>query len=52
MKKRVYEAADFVAQGNNESREEALRRLGVSPQCGFAAFFREAISSIHSAVVS
>ena len=37
MKKRVYEAADFVAEGNNESREEALQRLGVSPQCGFAS---------------
>ena len=37
MKKRVYEAADFVAEGNNESRQEALRRLGVSPQCGFAS---------------
>ena len=37
MKKRVYNAADFVAEGNNESREEALRRLGVSPQCGFAS---------------
>lgn len=37
MKKRVYQAADFVAQGNNETREEALERLGVSPQCGFAS---------------
>ena len=37
MKKRVYEAADFVAEGNSESREEALMRLGVSPQCGFAS---------------
>ena len=37
MKKRVYEAADFVAEGNHESREEALQRLGVSPQCGFAS---------------
>lgn len=37
MKKRVYNAADFVAEGNNESREEALQRLGVSPQCGFAS---------------
>ena len=37
MKKRVYDAADFVAEGNNQSREEALQRLGVSPQCGFAS---------------
>ena len=33
MKKRVYDAADFVAEGNNESRQEGLKRLGVSPQC-------------------
>ena len=37
MKKRVYDAADFIAEGNNQSREEALQRLGVSPQCGFAS---------------
>lgn len=37
MKKRVYQAADFVAEGNAETREEALKRLGVSPQCGFAS---------------
>ncbi|MDI1488070.1 MAG: hypothetical protein OHK93_007344 [Ramalina farinacea] len=39
MKERVYKAADFVAEGNGESREEALKRLGVSPQCGFASHF-------------
>ena len=37
MKKRVYEAAKFVAEGSNESEKEALQRLGVSPQCGFAS---------------
>ena len=37
MKKKVYQAADFVAQGNDESRQAALQRLGVSPQCGFAS---------------
>ena len=37
MRNRVFQAADFVAQGNGESREEALQRLGVSPQCGFAS---------------
>ena len=37
MKERVYEAADFVADGNKESQKEALQRLGVSPQCGFAS---------------
>ncbi|KAF2087249.1 5-methyltetrahydropteroyltriglutamate-homocysteine methyltransferase [Saccharata proteae CBS 121410] len=37
MKRRVYEAADTVAKGNGETREQALKRLGVSPQCGFAS---------------
>ncbi|MCJ1254935.1 hypothetical protein MMC24_002751 [Lignoscripta atroalba] len=37
MKKRVFQAADFVAEGNNETQKEALQRLGVSPQCGFAS---------------
>ena len=37
MKKRVYQAADFAAEGANESRKDALKRLGVSPQCGFAS---------------
>jgi len=34
---RVNQAADFIAKGNGESREEALQRVGVSPQCGFAS---------------
>ena len=34
---RVNQAADFIAQGNNETREESLQRVGVSPQCGFAS---------------
>lgn len=37
MVDRVYKAADFVAEGSEQSREEALQRLGVSPQCGFAS---------------
>ena len=37
LKKRVYEAADIVAGGNGESRDDALKRMGVSPQCGFAS---------------
>ncbi|KAM7186866.1 methyltetrahydropteroyltriglutamate-homocysteine s-methyltransferase [Naviculisporaceae sp. PSN 640] len=37
MKKRVYEAADWVAKGAGQTREEALKRMGVSPQCGFAS---------------
>jgi len=36
MKERVFKAAEMVAQGGG-SREEALGRLGVSPQCGFAS---------------
>ncbi|EAU35199.1 conserved hypothetical protein [Aspergillus terreus NIH2624] len=37
MKKRVYDAAKFIAEGNNISVEEALDQVGVSPQCGFAS---------------
>ncbi|KAM0809197.1 putative Cobalamin-independent methionine synthase MetE C-terminal/archaeal domain-containing protein [Seiridium cardinale] len=37
LKERVYQAADVVAQGAGQSREEALKRMGVSPQCGFAS---------------
>ncbi|KAK3672405.1 hypothetical protein LTR78_007712 [Recurvomyces mirabilis] len=37
MKERIHKAAEFVAAGSGESKEEALQRLGVSPQCGFAS---------------
>jgi len=37
MVDRILKAADFVAEGSGQSREEALQRLGVSPQCGFAS---------------
>lgn len=37
MKRRIYEAADIMAKGAGQSREEALNRMGVSPQCGFAS---------------
>ena len=37
MKERVYAAADFVAMGAGQSREQALERVGVSAQCGFAS---------------
>ncbi|TGO90014.1 hypothetical protein BPOR_0083g00150 [Botrytis porri] len=37
MKARVMEAADIVAKGAGQTREEVLKRLGVSPQCGFAS---------------
>ena len=36
MKGRVFKAADVIAEGSGESREEALRRVCVSPQCGFS----------------
>ncbi|KAF9074750.1 hypothetical protein BDP27DRAFT_1213806 [Rhodocollybia butyracea] len=37
MKRRVYEAAEIIAKGNNETKEDSLRRICVSPQCGFAS---------------
>ncbi|RPA89829.1 UROD/MetE-like protein [Choiromyces venosus 120613-1] len=37
LKQRVYSAAEIMAQGNAESKEEALSRICVSPQCGFAS---------------
>ena len=37
MIERVYKAADYVAEGSKQTREEALSRLSVSPQCGFAS---------------
>jgi methionine synthase II (cobalamin-independent) len=37
LKARVYAAADVVASGAGQSREQALQRMGVSPQCGFAS---------------
>ena len=36
MKGRVYRAADVIAEGQGASRETALRRVCVSPQCGFS----------------
>ena len=37
MVKRVNQAADFIAEGTGQSREQALLQIGVSPQCGFAS---------------
>ncbi|ODO01940.1 hypothetical protein L198_02670 [Cryptococcus wingfieldii CBS 7118] len=37
MKNRVFEAADVMAKGVGQTREQALERVGVSPQCGFAS---------------
>jgi methionine synthase II (cobalamin-independent) len=36
MKQRIYKAAEFVAKGSGETREDALKRICVSPQCGFS----------------
>ncbi|KAF1927628.1 UROD/MetE-like protein [Didymella exigua CBS 183.55] len=37
LKQRIYAAADVIAKGQGETRDEALKRTGVSPQCGFAS---------------
>lgn len=37
MERRVKEAAKFMAQGSGESEKEAMKRISVSPQCGFAS---------------
>ena len=37
MKERLYAAADVIAKGAGQTREQALDRIGVSPQCGFAS---------------
>ncbi|KAI4211093.1 MAG: hypothetical protein LQ351_006101 [Letrouitia transgressa] len=37
MRERVFKAADIIAQGNRETRDQALGRMAVSPQCGFAS---------------
>ncbi|GME64620.1 Methionine synthase vitamin-B12 independent [Neofusicoccum parvum] len=39
LKARVHQAAAFMAEGTGESPEQALHRMGVSPQCGFASHF-------------
>ena len=37
LKERVMQAADVIAAGQNTTREDALQRIAVSPQCGFAS---------------
>lgn len=37
MKKRVYNAAKFIAEDNRVILEQVLDQIGVSPQCGFAS---------------
>lgn len=36
VKRRIYQAADFIAEGSGQTREAALKRIAVSPQCGFS----------------
>jgi len=35
MKERLFAAADVIAKGAGQTREDALKRMGVSPQCGY-----------------
>ncbi|KAI9928976.1 hypothetical protein MW887_001369 [Aspergillus wentii] len=51
MKKRVYDAAKFIAEGNNISVEQALNQVGVSPQCGFASH-REGNAIDHDGMIA
>ncbi|KAF7716861.1 Cobalamin-independent methionine synthase [Penicillium ucsense] len=51
MKKRVIEAAKFIAEGNNVSLETALNQVGVSPQCGFASH-REGNAIDHDGMIN
>ncbi|KAI1371121.1 5-methyltetrahydropteroyltriglutamate-homocysteine methyltransferase [Hypoxylon crocopeplum] len=37
MRNRIFQAADIIAKGAGQTREDALKRIGVSPQCGFAS---------------
>jgi methionine synthase II (cobalamin-independent) len=36
VKQRIFKAADAIAEGSNQTREEALKRVALSPQCGFS----------------
>ena len=37
MVDRINQAADFVAKGTGQSKEQALKQLSISPQCGLAS---------------
>lgn len=37
MEARVREAVKWMCKGSGETEQEALNRVGVSPQCGFAS---------------
>jgi methionine synthase II (cobalamin-independent) len=36
VKQRILKAAQFVAEGSKQTKEEALQRMSLSPQCGFS----------------
>ena len=36
VKERLYKAADFIAEGSGQTREQALKQVCLSPQCGFS----------------
>jgi methionine synthase II (cobalamin-independent) len=36
IKQRIYKAAEFIAEGSQQTKEEALKRIELSPQCGFS----------------
>ncbi|ETI28443.1 hypothetical protein G647_00892 [Cladophialophora carrionii CBS 160.54] len=36
VKQRIYRAAEFIAEGSQQTKEEALKRIELSPQCGFS----------------
>ncbi|MCJ1232873.1 hypothetical protein MMC14_000827 [Varicellaria rhodocarpa] len=37
LKERIWQAADIIAAGQETTRDDALRRIAVSPQCGFSS---------------
>ncbi|OIW22911.1 UROD/MetE-like protein [Coniochaeta ligniaria NRRL 30616] len=36
IKQRIYKAAEYIAEGSGETKEQALKRVALSPQCGFS----------------
>jgi methionine synthase II (cobalamin-independent) len=37
MKTRINSAAEIMAKGSGHTQQEALARIGISPQCGFSS---------------
>jgi len=36
MKRRIHKAAEIIAAGTKQTKDEALNQIGISPQCGFS----------------